>query len=104
MQNSKCRIISVKELSCFALFEMSCYICGAVLGLQTYNTESVSIFSIDKSGKFNEWRVGCNLCLALSGIGVGCCLFRTQSYTRANLSEISFQRHAFFFVCIHTNN
>ena len=30
MQNSKCRIISVKELSCFALFEISCYICGAI--------------------------------------------------------------------------
>ncbi|MBQ5691476.1 MAG: hypothetical protein IIV24_08280, partial [Alistipes sp.] len=28
MQNSKCRIISAKELSCFALFEISCYICG----------------------------------------------------------------------------
>ena len=36
MQNSKCRIISGKEPSCFALFEISCYICVAVLGLQTY--------------------------------------------------------------------
>ena len=36
MQNSKCKIISRKEFSCFVLFEISCYICGAVLGLQTY--------------------------------------------------------------------
>ena len=46
MQNSKCRIISGKESSCFALFEISCYICVAVLGLQTYFDESVFALSL----------------------------------------------------------
>lgn len=32
------------------------------------------------------------------GVGVGCCLFYIQSLTRANLSKISLQHHAFFFL------